>query len=72
MTVHCALMLVYVYCGMFDKAGDMYQTILEDGVVPDATMYGCLMKFAVECGRTELAMEISKAAPAEFGAAAER
>merc|ERR1740121_1809883 len=37
--------------------------ILEDGLEPDAMMYGCLMKFAVECGRTDLSWRIAEVAP---------
>jgi len=52
--VYSALMKVYAYCGMYDRACDLYDRICEDNLEPDAMMYGCLMKFAVECGRTEL------------------
>eukprot|EP00443_Scrippsiella_acuminata_P090331 CAMPEP_0115553500 /NCGR_PEP_ID=MMETSP0271-20121206/96809_1 /TAXON_ID=71861 /ORGANISM="Scrippsiella trochoidea, Strain CCMP3099" /LENGTH=587 /DNA_ID=CAMNT_0002987195 /DNA_START=146 /DNA_END=1906 /DNA_ORIENTATION=+ len=48
------------YCGMYDKACDLYENILEDGLEPDSMMYGCLMKFAVKCGRTELSQELFK------------
>lgn len=63
LAVHSALMKVYAFCGMYDKACDIYQAILDDGLEPDAVMYGCLMKFAVECGRTELSWKISQVAP---------
>ena len=36
--------------------------ILDDGLVPDATMDGCFMEFAVEGGRTELARQFSELA----------
>lgn len=61
--VYSALMKVYAYCGMFDKACDLYPQLREDGLVPDSMMYGCLMKFAVECGRTELSQELFNKAP---------
>lgn len=63
LAVHSAMMKVYAFCGMYDKACDVYQDILDDGLEPDAVMYGCLMKFAVECGRTELSWKISQVAP---------
>merc|ERR1719476_945149 len=56
--VYSALMKVYAYCGMYDKACDLYGQIRSDGLEPDAMMYGCLMKFSVECGRTELSQEL--------------
>jgi len=61
--VYSALMKVYAYCGMYGKACDLYDRILEDGLQPDAMMYGCLMKFAVECGRTSLSHRLSEIAP---------
>jgi len=60
---YSALMKVYAYSGMYDKACDLYDQIRADGVEPDATMYGCLMKFAVECGRTDLAQQLSERVP---------
>jgi len=61
--VYSALMKVYAYSGMYDRACDLYDSIREDNLEPDAMMYGCLMKFAVECGRTELSRELSERAP---------
>lgn len=61
--VYSALMKVYAYCGMYDKACNLYDQIREDGLEPDAMMYGCLMKFSVECGRTKLSCELSERAP---------
>lgn len=58
-SLYSALMKVYAYCNMFDKACDLYDQILQDGLEPDDMMYGCLMKFAVECGRTKLSQELS-------------
>merc|ERR1740121_3511702 len=60
---YSALMKVYAYSGMYDKACDLYDQIRADGLEPDATMYGCLMKFAVECGRTDLAQQLSEKVP---------
>mmetsp|Transcript_115522 Transcript_115522/g.337956 ORF Transcript_115522/g.337956 Transcript_115522/m.337956 type:complete len:1040 (-) Transcript_115522:178-3297(-) len=61
--VYSALMKVYAYCGMYDKACDLYDQIRADGLEPDAMMYGCLMKFSVECGRTKLSQELSEKSP---------
>lgn len=61
--LYSALMKVYAYCGFFGRACDLYPEILEKGLVPDKIMYGCLMRFAVECGRTELSQELSHVAP---------
>lgn len=61
--VYSALMKVYAYCGLYDKACDLYAQIRKEGLEPDAMMYGCLMKFSVECGRTELSQELFEKAP---------
>lgn len=61
--VYSALMKVYAYSGMYDKACDLYGQICEEGLEPDTMMYGCLMKFAVECGRTDLSRELFEKAP---------
>jgi len=61
--VYSAVMKVYAYCSMYDKACDLYDQICADGLEPDAMMYGCLMKFSVECGRTKLSRELSERAP---------
>merc|ERR550514_2384888 len=57
------MMKVYAYSGMYDKACDLYDQLRADGLEPDAMMYGCLMKFAVECGRTDLSQELFKQTP---------
>jgi len=62
-SIYSALMKVYAYCGMYDKACDLYDNIRQDGLEPDSMMYGCLMKFSVECGRTQLSQELSEKAP---------
>jgi len=61
--MYSALMKVYAFCDMYGKACDLYTDIRNDGLEPDAMMYGCLMKFAVECGRTELSRELAEMAP---------
>lgn len=61
--MYSALMKVYAYCGMYDSACDLYDRICEDGLQPDSIMYGCLMKFAVECGRTDLSRKLSELVP---------
>lgn len=58
-----AMMKVYAQSGMYAKACDLYDVVVEEGLEPDAMMYGCLMKFAVECGRTELSRELSGKTP---------
>jgi len=61
--VYSALMKVYAYSGLYDKACDLYDQIKADGLEPDSMMYGCLMKFAAECGRTELSRFLAEKAP---------
>jgi len=61
--VYSALMKVYAFSGMYDKACNLYDQILSDGLEPDSKMYGCLMKFAVECGRTELSQALADKVP---------
>jgi len=61
--VYSALMKVYAYAGMYGKACDLYDQITEQGMEPDSMMYGCLMKFSVECGRTDLSRELFSKAP---------
>jgi pentatricopeptide repeat protein len=63
LALYSVLMKVYAYCGMFDKACDLYVQIRSQGLEPDAMMYGCLMKFSVACGRTELSQELFEKAP---------
>merc|ERR1719379_898841 len=48
---------------MYEKACELYDQILADGLTPDATMYGCLLKFSAECGRTDLTNELFKKVP---------
>ena len=61
--VYSATMKVYAYCGLYDCACDLYPEICEQGLVPDSTRYGCLMRFSVECGRTELSKQLAERAP---------
>eukprot|EP00930_Biecheleria_cincta_P033060 TRINITY_DN22902_c0_g1_i1.p1 TRINITY_DN22902_c0_g1~~TRINITY_DN22902_c0_g1_i1.p1 ORF type:complete len:1031 (-),score=217.83 TRINITY_DN22902_c0_g1_i1:75-3167(-) len=61
--VYSALMKVYAQAGLYDKACDLYIQVGQDGLKPDPLMYGCLMKFALECGRSELLHELSSASP---------
>eukprot|EP01067_Filipodium_phascolosomae_P001540 Filipodium_phascolosomae@DN2007_c0_g1_i1.p1 len=58
LSVYSAMMKVYAYAGMYTRACELYNQLNEDGIQPDNIMYGCLMKFAVECGRIELAREL--------------
>merc|ERR1719359_255519 len=62
-SAYSALMKVYAHSGMYDKACDLYDHIREEGLEPDAMMYGCLMKFSVECGRTDLSRELFEKSP---------
>jgi len=61
--MYSALMKVYAFCGMFARACDLYEELTQEGLQPDAMMYGCLMKFAVDCGRTSLAQQLFDKAP---------
>mmetsp|Transcript_144926 Transcript_144926/g.252762 ORF Transcript_144926/g.252762 Transcript_144926/m.252762 type:complete len:1020 (+) Transcript_144926:106-3165(+) len=63
MAAYSALMKVYAYAGLYGKACDLYDQIIAQGLEPDSMMYGCLMKFAVECGRTDLSRELFSKAP---------
>jgi pentatricopeptide repeat protein len=66
--VYSAMMKVYSYCGMYDKACDLYYQLKSEGFEPDSMMYGCLMKFSAECGRTDLTRELSSKMPSKkFG-----
>eukprot|EP00929_Paragymnodinium_shiwhaense_P065475 TRINITY_DN32817_c0_g1_i1.p1 TRINITY_DN32817_c0_g1~~TRINITY_DN32817_c0_g1_i1.p1 ORF type:complete len:1033 (-),score=307.54 TRINITY_DN32817_c0_g1_i1:481-3579(-) len=62
--MYSALMKVYAYSGMYEKACDIYEDLLADGLEPDHTMYNCLMKFAGLCGRTELSAKLAQKVPA--------
>jgi pentatricopeptide repeat protein len=63
LVMYSALMKVYAYCGLYDKACDLYPRMCKQGLEPDSVMYGCLMKFSVECGRTDLSRELFDKAP---------
>eukprot|EP00443_Scrippsiella_acuminata_P049953 CAMPEP_0115465256 /NCGR_PEP_ID=MMETSP0271-20121206/49308_1 /TAXON_ID=71861 /ORGANISM="Scrippsiella trochoidea, Strain CCMP3099" /LENGTH=921 /DNA_ID=CAMNT_0002892193 /DNA_START=140 /DNA_END=2902 /DNA_ORIENTATION=- len=52
------LMKAYACCGRYDLACDLYEQVLAAGLEPDHVMYGCLVKFAVKCGRTELSEKL--------------
>lgn len=60
---YSALMKVYAVSGKFEKACDLYEPIIAEGLEPDNVMYGCLMRFAVECGRTELSRQLALKTP---------
>jgi pentatricopeptide repeat protein len=59
LVMYSALMKVYSYSNLHSRACDLYDELRADGLEPDATMYGCLMKFSASCGRTELTRELS-------------
>ncbi|CAE7500652.1 unnamed protein product [Symbiodinium pilosum] len=56
------LMKVYATCDLLDRACDLYDDILADGISPDSVMYGCLAKFAAKCGRDGLSDRLFSAA----------
>lgn len=64
LAAYSALMKVYAQSGMYGNACDLYAQIRDEGLEPDAVMYGCLIKFSVECGRTELSQELFNRSPA--------
>eukprot|EP00401_Gymnodinium_catenatum_P002884 CAMPEP_0117467080 /NCGR_PEP_ID=MMETSP0784-20121206/5471_1 /TAXON_ID=39447 /ORGANISM="" /LENGTH=946 /DNA_ID=CAMNT_0005261037 /DNA_START=34 /DNA_END=2871 /DNA_ORIENTATION=- len=63
MTVYSALMKVYAHSGMYDKACSVYDEMFEAGLEPDCKMCLCLMRFACECGRTDLLRLFCERAP---------
>mmetsp|Transcript_73021 Transcript_73021/g.116049 ORF Transcript_73021/g.116049 Transcript_73021/m.116049 type:complete len:1022 (-) Transcript_73021:59-3124(-) len=56
------LMKVYATSDDLSRACDLYYDVIEDGIVPDTVMYGCLLKFAVKCGREDLSELLFNAA----------
>jgi len=60
------LMKVYACGGQYGRACDLYEEVLAMGLKPDAVMYGCLVKFAVKCGRTELSQALFEKAGGGF------
>jgi len=56
------LMKVYATCELFERACDLYDDVLADGITPDSVMYGCLAKFATKCGRDALQDRLFSAA----------
>ncbi|CAJ1330637.1 unnamed protein product [Effrenium voratum] len=63
LSIYSSLMKVYAFSGLYDKACDLYEDIQKDKIEPDAMMYGCLMKFAVECGRNSLLEDLADKVP---------
>lgn len=60
LAVYKTLMKVFATAQLFDKACALYYDLKEDGIEPDKVMYGCLVKFAVKCGQSELVAELSE------------
>lgn len=58
-----AFMKVYACAGLYDKACDLHQQVVSDGLEPDAVMYGCLVKFALKCNRAEFRQQLVAKAP---------
>jgi len=52
------LMKVYASCDLFDRACSLYDAITEDGITPDSVMIGCLVKFAMKCGRNDISEKL--------------
>lgn len=63
LALYKTLMKVYASCDLFDQACDLYDQILADGLEPDQVMYGCLVKFAVKCGRCAQSQKFFDKAP---------
>jgi pentatricopeptide repeat protein len=53
-----ALMRVYGHARMFQKTCELYDRMQQDRVVPDKVAYGCLIRAAVESGRSDLARQL--------------
>merc|ERR1719197_1735949 len=51
-------MKVYSSARLFDKACDLYDSIVKEGLELDTVAYGCLIKAAVESDRLELARKL--------------
>lgn len=62
-STYSALMKVYAFCGLYGKACDLYDEILQSGLVPDQVTTTCLMRFAVEAGRHDLLEKLSEKEP---------
>jgi len=62
-STYSALMKVYAFCGLHGKACDLFDELLERGLEPDAVTTSCLMRFALEAGRTELLTKLSQKDP---------
>jgi pentatricopeptide repeat protein len=61
--LYSAMMKVYAFSAMYDKACDIYDQLLADGLEPDQMMYNCLMKFAALSGRSELSAKLAERVP---------
>lgn len=58
LAIYKTLMKVYATSQLFDKACGLYYDLKEDRIEPDRVMYGCLVKFAVKSGQSELVAEL--------------
>jgi len=58
LAMYSALMKVYSQARLFQKACDLYEPLLQDGVKLDTVAYGCLIRAAVESGRLDLARKL--------------
>lgn len=55
---YSSLMKVYGQARLFQKTCDLYEAMRRDAVVPDTVAYGCLIRAAVESGKTGLAQRL--------------
>merc|ERR1719464_580276 len=62
-STYSALMKVYAFCGLYDRACDLYGELLEQGLEPDTVVTTCVMRFAVEAGRKELLSQLIQKEP---------
>eukprot|EP00929_Paragymnodinium_shiwhaense_P036290 TRINITY_DN19467_c0_g1_i1.p1 TRINITY_DN19467_c0_g1~~TRINITY_DN19467_c0_g1_i1.p1 ORF type:complete len:834 (+),score=264.68 TRINITY_DN19467_c0_g1_i1:192-2693(+) len=54
LNMYSALMKVYAFDRQFDKAMASYEELLAEGLEPDSVMCGSLIRFAVDCQRTDV------------------
>jgi pentatricopeptide repeat protein len=65
--MYSALMKVFAGVKRYDAVCELYPMMLEDGIVPDASMRGCLMNYAGKAKRQDLVDELyaDSAVPAD-------
>eukprot|EP00929_Paragymnodinium_shiwhaense_P043176 TRINITY_DN2223_c0_g1_i3.p1 TRINITY_DN2223_c0_g1~~TRINITY_DN2223_c0_g1_i3.p1 ORF type:complete len:898 (+),score=285.41 TRINITY_DN2223_c0_g1_i3:166-2859(+) len=60
LNMYSALMKVYAYEGSYQKACSLYDELRERNLEADGVMRGCLLKFAMEAGRTDLIVHLAE------------